>query len=255
MKRRNFLRYAGASLVTGGIVLASSDRGQAQSTGPLSIQYLGHTCFLFSGSGRRILVNPFQPIGCTANYRSPKVDADLVLISSRLLDEGAVEEVPGSPRILFEPSVYQFDGFQVQGLLTDHDRLNGRRFGSNIVWKWTQGGVKILHMGGAAAPVTLEQQILMGRPDVLFIPVGGGPKAYNPQQAKEAIQVLNPKMIVPTQFRSQAADPNACDIVAVEEFLALMEGTPVRRIGSSMSLSSADIPENGPVITVFSYGF
>ena len=92
MKRRNFLRYAGASLVTGGIVLASGDRGQAQSTGPLSIQYLGHTCFLFSGSGRRILVNPFQPIGCTANYRSPKVDADLVLISSRLLDEGAVEE-------------------------------------------------------------------------------------------------------------------------------------------------------------------
>lgn len=258
MKRRQLIRYARAGVLAAlGTGVASGFQSfQAQSRSPLSVQWLGHTCFLFTGDGRRILVNPFRTIGCTAGYRAPRVAADLVMISSRLLDEGSLEGLPGDPRLLYEPGVYEFQNMQVQGIRTPHDRQGGRRFGTNVVWRWNQGGINILHLGGAAAPIELEQQILIGRPDLVLIPVGGGPKAYTPQEARQAMQVLNPKMVIPTHYRTQAADAAACDIVPLEEFLALVDGIPVSRVnGDTTTIRPSDLPASGSKIEVLSYRF
>ncbi|MDX2232850.1 MAG: MBL fold metallo-hydrolase [Leptolyngbyaceae cyanobacterium bins.349] len=258
MKRRHLMRYAGASLLTAlGTGAASGWQSyQAQAGGTLSVQWLGHTCFLFTGGGAgRILVNPFRAVGCTAGYRPPKVAADLVMISSQLLDEGAVEILPGNPKLLFEPGTYQVNGRQFVGIRTPHDLMDGKRFGINVAWRWRQAGLDILHLGGAAAPITPEQKILMGRPDVVLIPVGNGPKAYTPENAKAAIAVLNPKVIIPTHYRTQAAAKGACDLVPVEDFLTLMSGVPIRRVGNTIALRPSDLPRTGMVIQVMSYNF
>lgn len=254
MKRRELMGYAGAGLVSAVVSNTFTNfPANAQSSG-LSVQWLGHTCFLFTGGGVKILVNPFRTVGCTAGYRPPKVVVDLVLISSQLLDEGAVEELPGNPKLVLEPGVYDFQGLKLEGISVDHDRKGGRRFGKNTAWKWQQGGVNILHLGGAAAPITIEQKILMGRPDVAFIPVGGSDKAYNAQEAKQAISVLNPKLVIPTHYRTQAAD-TACDITPVDDFLTLMQGTPINRSnGDSISIQSNSLPQNTE-IKVLSYKF
>jgi L-ascorbate metabolism protein UlaG (beta-lactamase superfamily) len=231
---------------------SSSSEVQTQ----LSIKWLGHSCFLFAGDGLRVLVNPFRAIGCTAGYRLPRVEANLVLISSRLLDEGAIDELLGQPQVLFEPGAYQFGGKQIQGVRTDHDRYGGRRFGTNVVWKWTQSGINILHLGGIAGPITTNQQILMGRPDVLLLPVGGGSKNYNPEEAKAAIELLNPKVVIPTQYRTQAADANLCDLVLLEEFLSLVDETQIEKVNSdAIALTRDKLPETGPMIKVLNYQF
>ncbi|MEW5860591.1 MAG: MBL fold metallo-hydrolase [Cyanobacteriota bacterium] len=259
MKRRQLMRYAGAGLLTAlGTGLASGFQTYQAATpgGSVSVKWLGHTSFLFTGNGKRVLTNPFQKLGCTAGYRSSKVAADLVLVSSLLLDEGAVEGLPGNPQFLYKPGVYQVDGLKIQGMSINHDRNGGRRFGTNVAWRWTQGGINILHLGGAAAPIDIEQKILMGRPDVLLVPVGGSNKAYTPEEAKQAVQVLNPKLVIPTHYRTQAADAASCDIVSVDEFLALMDGMPVRRVNSdTLTIKSTDLPENGTAIAVMSYKF
>ena len=260
MKRRQLMRYAGASLLAAtGTGLASgfqSYQAQAQGGNSLSVQWLGHTSFLFTGSGKRILVNPFEKLGCTAKYRSPKVAADIVLVSSLLLDEGAVKDLPGNPKIIYEPGVYEVDGIQIQGITIDHDLVGGRRFGTNVAWRWKQAGINILHLGGAAAPINLEQKILFGRPDLALIPVGGGMKAWTPEQAKQAINSLNPKVIIPTHYRTQAADADSCDIVGLDDFLKLSDKGQVRRINTDkITLKSSDLPPNGSVIQVLSYKF
>jgi L-ascorbate metabolism protein UlaG (beta-lactamase superfamily) len=178
------------------------------------------------------------------------------MISSRLLDEGVVEGIPGNPRLLAEPGVYQFNGLEVSGVSTDHDRLSGRQFGTNVVWKWNQSGINVVHMGGIASPITVEQQILIGRPDVALIPVGGGPKAYTPEEAVQAVRTLNPKVVIPTHYRTQAADANTCDIVALDGFLTLMEGSTIQRVSSdTTSIRRSDLPESGTRVTVLSYSF
>ncbi|HTL89338.1 MAG TPA: MBL fold metallo-hydrolase, partial [Leptolyngbya sp.] len=226
-------------------------KGQAQSGG-LSVRYLGHMCFLFTGSGQRVLVDPFRSQGCTAGYRAPKVAADMVMISSQILDEGAVDVVPGNPKLLYEAGAYEVNGLKIQGIATDHDRIGGKQFGRNIAWRWSQGGLNLVYLGGTAAPITLEQKILIGSPDVVFIPVGGGAKAYDPQEAKQALQVLNAKMVVPMYYRTAAAK-GQCDIGGLDAFLSVMSGTPVRKVGNSVSLSKADLPKAGSVIEVMTY--
>jgi len=254
MKRRTFIPCATAGLVSALGAAWLTPQAQAQASG-VTIQSLGHTAFLFSSGGRRVLVNPFRPVGCTAGYRAPRVNADLVMISSRLFDEGSLDGLPGNPRILAEPGVYEIDGMRIQGIRIDHDRQGGRRFGSNIIWRWNMGGLNITHMGGAAAPVEVEQQILIGRPDVLLVPVGGGPKAYNAEEARQAIQTLNPRIVIPTHYRTQAADPNACDIAGLDEFLAVMSGIPVQRRGDSLAVSPGNLPAEGSRIEVLNYPF
>jgi len=261
MKRRQLINYAGASFLSAIAVSGSWQMAQAQApaidNAGVTIQWLGHTCFLVSGNGMRTLVNPFRTLGCTAGYRSPQVSANLVLASSLLFDEGAVDSIPSGTRILTEPGLYQLPGMQMQGINVVKDRVEGRRFGRNVAWRWTQGGVNILHLGALASPIGAEQQILMSRPDVLMIPVGGGAKAYTPQEAKAAIAVLNPKVIIPTHFRTQAAEAASCDIVAVDEFLSVMAGTTTvqQNAGDTIALSQANLPRQGSVLIVPNYRF
>ena len=252
MKRRTLMGYAGVGLGTALGLGATLGSAQAQTSG-VTIKSLGHMAFLFTGSGRRILVNPFRPIGCTQGLPSPTVDADIVMISSLLFDEGYLDDLPGEPRVLSEPGVYDFENLQVQGILTPHDREGGRRFGDNIVWKWTQGGVTIVNLGGAAAPLDVEEQILLGRPGIMLVPVGGGPKAFNAAEAVQAVQLLKPKIIIPTQYLTTAAS-DTCELSSVDEFLALMQGTPVTRASSgTLTVRPNDLPTQGMRIQVYQY--
>jgi L-ascorbate metabolism protein UlaG (beta-lactamase superfamily) len=256
MKRRQLLRYASATFVgTLGLGLASNyQRYQAQD-GSLTITALGHTAFLFTGGGQRVLVNPFKAAGCTAGYAEPTADADLVLLSSRLFDEGFLSSRYANTQVIDEPGDYTVSGLTVQGVSMPHDRLNGRRFGSNIAWVWNQAGLKVVHLGGAAAPIAIEAKILIGRPDVLLVPVGGGPKAYTPQEAADAVKALNPKVVIPTHYRTQAADADSCELVGVSDFVALMSGTPVTQGDNTLALNASGLPSSGMRIEVLSYAF
>ncbi|NEQ44892.1 MAG: MBL fold metallo-hydrolase [Leptolyngbya sp. SIOISBB] len=257
MQRRRFVRQLGVGFVTAlGLGVTSTWRSaQAQGSG-VAVRWLGHTSFVFEGNGRRILVNPFRSIGCTAGYASPATASDVVLISSRLFDEGGLlEDLPGNPPILSEQGEYELPPIRMKSVEVDHDRSGGRRFGKNLIWRWEQGGLTFVHMGGAAAPVSVEEQIQLGRPDVLMVPVGGGPKAYNAEEAVAAVRALNPRMVIPTHYRTQAADPETCDIDGLEPFLALMSGTPTRQGGNTLNLTPASLPGSGMVIQLMSYPF
>jgi L-ascorbate metabolism protein UlaG (beta-lactamase superfamily) len=256
MKRRQLIRYASLSSIAAlaSIGFNSNNSSLAQTSSAVTIQYLGHTCFLFTSSDLKILVNPFRPAGCTAGYRAPKVDADVILVSSFLLDEGAVDDVAGDPRILTETGDYTIGNIKFQCISTPHDRQGGKRFGKNIVWRWNQAGVNILHLGGAAAPIDIEQKILMGSPDILFVPVGGGVKAYNPQEAKSAIEVLKPRVVIPTQYLTSAADKQKCDLTSVDDFLALSTDWEIKKLTTnSIAIKPTDLPETGTLIRVLQY--
>ncbi|MEM8603293.1 MAG: MBL fold metallo-hydrolase [Cyanobacteria bacterium P01_H01_bin.121] len=267
MKRRQLMSYMAAGCLgsLGLAQLAGPRVAQAQTASALTVEWLGHTCFRFSGGGLQVLVNPFQPLGCTAGYEIPAVAADLVLISSRQLDEGAIDVVPGNPQVFFEAGAYQLEGGkQIQGIQTFHDRIEGRRFGKNVVWRWDQAGINILHLGGIADEITTRYKILMGSPDLLLIPVGGEPpppstskysrqwpEVYTPAEAKQAIEVLQPKLVIPTHYRVAGSAPS-CQLQDLSAFLTDVQGDPVRRATSdTITLTRGNLPTAGPVIQLF----
>ena len=220
----------------------------------LTIQYLGHTCFLFTGSGATVLVNPYQPVGCTAGYSFPPLQPDVLLVSSFLLDEGAVDQVSGNPKLFTNRGTHSSNGIDFKGFSMPHDREQGRRFGENIAWRWTQGGIDVVHLGGAAASLTTENKILLNGADILFVPIGGGIKAYNPEEAKQAAKVLNPKMVIPTHYRTSANDEENCDLAAVDEFLSLLDDMEIARVGSDrIAVRKEDLNRERTLVRVLDY--
>lgn len=94
----------------------------------------------------------------------------------------------------------------------------------------------------------------MGSPDLAFIPVGGGPKAYNAQEAKQAMEILDPKIVIPTQYMTTAADKAACDIAPLDNFLKLVEGMNVRNIpDNQLLIKRQDLPKEGTLIRILDY--
>lgn len=242
MRRRYFL-YAGAgwgaSLLLNPMAAAS----------PLTVTWLGHMSFLFQDGKRRIFTHPFKAVGCNTGRPTPKQAADLVLVSSALLDEGFVENVPDTTPILSQPGSYNLLGITFQGIRMAHDRSGGRRFGFNVAWRWQQGGINILHLGGAAAPFLPEERILMGRPDIAIVPVGGGAKAYTPEEAKTAITNLNPKVVIPVHYRPPKADPATCDLQPLSDFLSLFPAEMVNRLkGNTTSWTAAQLPQTMQIV-------
>jgi L-ascorbate metabolism protein UlaG (beta-lactamase superfamily) len=205
-----------------------------QANGGVSITSYGHSALLIRGGGRTVLVNPFQAVACAAGLREPRVSADVILASSGLRDEGAVGVARG--KMLVQPGSYRVAGLSIEGIAAPHDRLGGRRFGQATLWRWKQGGLEIAHLGGTAASLSPSDRVLLGRPDVLIIGVGGGAKVYDGAEAAEVVRELQPRRVIPVQYVSGRKPPKDCDQGGVEPFLKAMAGSTVRRTGPNLSL-------------------
>ncbi|MFM8975915.1 MAG: MBL fold metallo-hydrolase [Vulcanococcus sp.] len=198
----------------------------------VTVTSYGHSALLIQGGGASVLINPFRAVGCAAGLAEPRVSANVILASSRLLDEGAAV---ASGTLLSAPGSYRLAGLRIEGIAAAHDRFGGRRFGKSTLWRWRQGGLEFAHLGGTAAPLSAEDQVLLGKPDVLIIGVGGGAKVYDGAEAAAVVRQLAPRRVIPVQYVSGRA-PKACDLSTVEPFLKAMAGTPVKRGGRSLSL-------------------
>ena len=200
----------------------------------VSIKNFGHSSLLIKGDDKHILLNPFKAVACAEGLSEPKLKVDFILASSELPDEGArIAE----GLFFVKPGSYLVDGFRFEGFQVPHDRMGGRRFGYSTVWTWKQGGLKFAHLGGSASPLSLEDKLLLGNPDVLIIAVGGGSKVYNGQEAALVINELKPKIIIPVQYlrNKQSSD---CDQSGIEPFLEAMKGVELKKVGNQFPLTS-----------------
>ncbi len=202
------------------------------------IKSFGHSSLLVKGAGHSILLNPFKPVGCAKGLSQPNVNADLILASSELADEGYWKK---KGVVFVNPGSYRFRGLSLEGFSTFHDRLGGRRFGYGTFWQWTQGGVNFAHLGGIAGPLDSQDKILLGRPDVLFIGVGGGAKVYDAKEATKVVQELNPKIVIPVQY-VRGKRPKNCDQTGIQPFLDENKGLETRKVGKMFKVPSR-LPE------------
>lgn len=217
----------------------------ALAGGGVTISSYGQRALLIQGGGQSVLLNPYRAVGCAAGLAEPRVSAGVILANSELADEGARDVASG--RFLAAPGSYRIGGLTLEGFANPHDRLEGRRFGNATLWRWQQGGLNFAHLGATAGPLSGADKVLLGRPDVLIIGVGGGSKIYDGNEAAEIVKQLNPKQVIPVQY-VQGEAPTGCDQDGVQPFLDAMGGTTIRETGRSLSLPGS-LPDS-TVVTV-----
>tara|TARA_Y100001970_G_scaffold294330_1_gene450689 strand:- start:19058 stop:19783 length:726 start_codon:yes stop_codon:yes gene_type:complete len=237
LKIKNFLLFASLIIFMPLNVLADN----------LKLKSFGHSSFLIQGGGHKVLINPFKPIGCASGLEEiTNVKFDYILASSRLADEGFN---PNNALIFVEAGTYKVKDNILNGITIPHDRSDGRRFGMATVWIWNQNNLKIVHMGGAAGKIDINDQILLSRPDLLFISIGGGPKSYNGKEAAEIVKVLRPKIIVPVHFLRDENKVNNCKFADESLFLKSVSGYQVKNIKKTLDINPRKLNEN--IIYIF----
>ncbi len=210
--------------------------------GDLLLKSLGHGSFLIKGREKSVLINPFKAIGCASDLNEPKgINADFILASSKLADEGYN---PNDQLMFVKPGIYKFEDILLNGIEIPHDRVGGRRFGMATVWSWEQNNLKIVHMGGAAGEMDINSQIILSRPDILFISIGGGFKSYNGSEASDIVKTLKPSIVVPVHFMRGKNISDNCDFSNADFFLENMQDFKVKYLGKSFEINSKRIDKN-----------
>ena len=105
-------------------------------------------------------------------------------------------------------------------------------------------------MGGAAGDIDINSQIVLSRPDILFISIGGGIKSYNGKEASRIVKILKPNVVIPVHFARGEQINKDCDFSNADLFIENMKEFKVKYVGNDFQIKPKRIDQN----TIYIFG-
>lgn len=221
--------------------------------GKFTIKYLGHACFLItSPGGVKIVTDPFDP---TIGYPWKRVSADVITVSHEHYDHNYTKAIEGSPKVIrglkdggrdWNAVKEKTGDVEITNIGVFHDDSGGSRRGKNSVFILNVSGIRIVHLGDLGHVLSDEQVKLIGRVDVLLIPVGGY-FTIGPKEADRIISQLKPSVVVPMHYKTSWVN---LPIEPVDGFLKGKKNI-MRLKGDTWTFTKDDVKKGG--IVVFEY--
>ena len=219
----------------------------------MRIQWYGQSAFELAGEEASVFIDPFGDVSLLAarglqfDYPAIEgVEAALLLVTHEHRDHNGVEAIGGSPTVLRSTAgTLESPVGEVVAVASEHDAAAGTQRGPNTIFVFTLDDLRIAHFGDfGQAALRDEQAAAIGQVDLVFMPVGGGP-TVDAGQAREIVDRLAPRWVVPMHYRT----PRVSFLEPADAFLATFGDAVVRLDGPSFEtdeLSSGD----GPVVVL-----
>ena len=208
----------------------------------MKITYLGHSCFhIESNAGTSIVTDPYTGVG----YELPAgLTADAVTVSHGHFDHNYSSAVQ-TKQIISALGKHTVKDIDVAGIATWHDPKQGALRGSNIVFKMQIDGISVCHLGDLGESCSAGILEKIGKVDVLLIPVGGT-YTIDAVQAKEYVQKIAPKCVIPMHYRPE---DGALDITDCAPFLSLFNESIIRIVKEGeMEITSGNLTKDMQII-------
>jgi L-ascorbate metabolism protein UlaG (beta-lactamase superfamily) len=180
----------------------------------MQVEWFGQSAFRLSDGATTIFIDPFADMtpvrdrGMRWDYPAiAGVAADLLLVTHEHLDHNGVESVGGEP-VTHRSTAGRLSSpiGEVVAIASEHDQAAGTERGPNTLYVFSFGGRRVAHLGDLGqSSLRGEQLRALGRVDVLFVPVGGGP-TIGAQQASEIATAVGATVVVPMHYRSERID-------------------------------------------------
>jgi L-ascorbate metabolism protein UlaG (beta-lactamase superfamily) len=214
-------------------IAASGDAGK------VSIEWFGHSTFqLTSAKGTRIVTDPHA----RDDLPWPSLPPHIVTTSHRHGPHSAVWMVRGKPVVLegltpggdnWTPIYTSLRDISVYTVPAYHDKSHGLQRGKNAIFVFRIDGMCIAHLGDLGHALTPPQLKMMGKIDVLLVPIAGGMYTVTAAEAREVTKQVSPKIAIPKHYWWDGA---------VEEYVA--DHPRVRRLsGRTLRVSKAELPQ------------
>ena len=202
----------------------------------MQIKYLGHSSFKIKGktySGKDVVVitDPFKP-EAVGKLKFPKQEAQIVTLSHTDEDHSELENITGEPVkdfvVLDTPGEYEIKDLIINGIKSYHDEKQGAERGKNTIFIYDFEEARVMHLGDLGHKLTTEQLDLLEEDiDILIIPVGGE-YTIDPKTATEVIEQIEPAIVIPMHYKTDAHNDNYKNLKTVEDFINEIGVTPER---------------------------
>ncbi|MFC2010781.1 MBL fold metallo-hydrolase [Chloroflexota bacterium] len=180
----------------------------------MKVKWLGHSSFIItSDAGIKIITDPYTP-NERLSYDEIKESADIVTVSHEHGDHNNVAVVKGNPQVV--RGTAKGKGMNFEGIPAYHDNTEGSQRGNNTIFCFEVDGVRVCHLGDLGHPLSDKQVALMGRVDILLVPVGGN-FTIDTNVATEVCNKLAPKVILPMHYQNERCP--SFPVSGVDDFL------------------------------------
>jgi L-ascorbate metabolism protein UlaG (beta-lactamase superfamily) len=175
----------------------------------MKIRWYGQSAFALSGE-KEVFIDPFGDMAAAKakglKWDYPPIEgaaAELLLVTHEHSDHNAVGVVGGEPALVRSAAgTHETALGPVVGVAAEHDRVAGTQRGANTIYVFTFDGLRICHLGDfGQAGLRPEQREAIGKVDVLFVPVGGGPTVGGEDSA-QLVRELGARIAVPMHYRT-----------------------------------------------------
>lgn len=206
----------------------------------MDIVWYGHSCFRIADRGQvSIVTDPYDKI---LGYEIPRLKGDIVTISHDAPGHNYLAAVKGYEHVISGPGEYEIGGVFIIGVATfDQTQEQPRR---NVVYVFDYNNLIIAHMGDLDHVPNQSMIDALGAIDIALIPVGGG-SSLSSSQAAEVVSLLEPSIVVPMHYRTDALQ--GLELDPVDRFLKEM-GINTIQEESILRISSGSLPEQTQVV-------
>lgn len=207
----------------------------------MDVTWLGHACIRLRGKDGVVLMDPCAR---STGYSIGKQTADIIT-ASRADPEHAYTETIAQPfRLLDAPGEYEIGGVLLNGVQTAppgkarQDPATTR----NVAFVVEMDDLRVCHLGDLDHTPTQDLIEELSDIDVLFTPVGGH-GALDAAGAAEVISLLQPRLVVPIRFQTDAA---AIALDPLEPFVRQL-GLTASEPQAKLAVTRSNLPEDTQV--------
>lgn len=166
------------------------------------VKWFGHSMWKIWNNDVSIITDPFNDIG----YPMPQNEtADIVLSSHNHYDHNNFSLISGDFQKINEVGKSKISGVEIEAFPTWHDEAGGKKRGSNLLIKFELSGKTFLHCGDLGHDLDDKMISILGKIDVLFIPVGGY-YTIDAITVKSIVDKLKPKIVFPMHYKTDIID-------------------------------------------------
>ncbi len=201
------------------------------------VKYHGHSCFEI-GDSMKFVFDPHD--GSSIGLPKPDVSADVVFVTHEHFDHNAAHVVKGLPKVINRPGSGDIGKIHYDAILDFHDSKGGKERGEVKIYRVKMENVSFTHVGDLGRVPDETAINFMKNTDFLFIPVGSV-YTINAKQAKEIVDKVNPRIVVPMHFGVKGSK---LGLEPVENFTSLFPGNIVKRVGKQVEFKQDNLPKS-----------
>jgi L-ascorbate metabolism protein UlaG (beta-lactamase superfamily) len=178
----------------------------ANASRPVEIEWFGHATFqITSSKGTRILADPHG----RSDLRWPMLEQHIVTTSHPHGAHSHIWMAKGTPVVLEGLTPGGENWQKIHTTIRDvavysvpayHDKSQGLQRGKNAIFVFRVDDICIAHLGDLGHHLTPPQLKLLGKIDILLVPVAGGMFTVTPTEAIEVTKQVNPRIAIPEHY-------------------------------------------------------